>query len=164
MAEYRWCQTWANKQVVVMTDNTVTQAVINKGTATNPTMLSLLMELSYLSLQWNFSITAVHINGSRNIIADSISRMHENGSIVSFLCIIRNTFNNYYVPLPVYRLENQICRINNLYILLLRSSNPIPPTDPRRESRLLPLTTLRWRNKIIIPGSSQKVSRFLSAC
>ena len=79
MAAQVWCRTWANHHVVIHTDNQVTEAVINNGTARNSTCLELLKHLASLALQFNFTISAAYIPGVENIMADTISRLHEPG-------------------------------------------------------------------------------------
>ena len=74
-----WCRTWANHHVVIHTDSQMTDAVINNGTARNSTCLELLKHLASLALQFNFTISAAYIPGVENIVADTISRLHESG-------------------------------------------------------------------------------------
>ena len=77
MAAQAWSHVWANHYVVVFTDNIVIEAAVKNGTARNGTCLHLLKHLDGLALQFN--ISAVHIPGVDNTIADMISRLHEPG-------------------------------------------------------------------------------------
>ena len=81
MAAQAWSHVWANHHVVVFTDNRVTEAAVNNGTARNSTCLHFLKHLAALALQFNFNISAVYIPGVDNTIADTISRLHEPGKL-----------------------------------------------------------------------------------
>jgi len=96
LAARRWSHLWSGHKVIIRTDNTVTQAVINNGTALNHTCLMLLKEIAHLALHFNFTITAIHIPGRTNILADCISRLHERSQICKLahlLCIPLNHLN-----------------------------------------------------------------------
>ena len=81
MSALRWCHLWAGHHVIVHTDSTVTQGVINKGSARNSTCLHLLQLLGSLAVDYGFTISAEHIPGHNNVLADTISRLHEPGSL-----------------------------------------------------------------------------------
>ena len=81
MAAQAWSHVWANHHVGVFTDNRVTEAAVNNGTARNSACLHLLKHLAGLALQFNFNISAVYIPGVDNTIADTISRLHEPGKL-----------------------------------------------------------------------------------
>ena len=88
MAAQAWSRVWANHHVVVFIGNRVTEAVVNNGTARNSTCLHLLKHLAALALQFNFNISAVHIPGVDNTIADTISRLHEPGKLNWLSCLL----------------------------------------------------------------------------
>ena len=98
MAAQAWSHVWANHHVVVFTDNRVTEAAVNNGTARNSTCLHFLKHLAALALQFNFNIRAVYIPGVDNTIADTISRLHEPGKLnllssylnVSVTCLLQS--------------------------------------------------------------------------
>ena len=79
MAAQVWCHTWANHHVVIHTDNKMTEAAKNNGTAWNSTCLDLMKHLASLAIQFNFTISASYIPGVDHIMADTISRLHEPG-------------------------------------------------------------------------------------
>ena len=80
-----WSHAWANYHVVEFTDNRMTEAAVNNGTARNGTCLHLLKHFAALALQFNFNISAVYIPGDDSTITDRISRLHEPGKLLSSL-------------------------------------------------------------------------------
>ena len=94
VAGNRWGHLWSGQHVTVKTDNTVTEHIINNGTASNKTCLALLKDLADLSLKFNFTISAIHVPGRLNVLADAISRLHEPkvlDKLCKLLCIDPNT-------------------------------------------------------------------------
>ena len=77
LAVCRWSSVWRNKRIYIQSDNVVTVSTISRGTSRNPILMSCLRHLFWLSATFNFHITAHFIRGSKNTLADSISRMHE---------------------------------------------------------------------------------------
>ena len=77
LAAKRWGHQWRNHHVIIQSDNTTAVSIINKGTSKNPIIMGFLRELFWLSAIFNFRITAMHIPGISNPIADSISRLHD---------------------------------------------------------------------------------------
>jgi hypothetical protein len=57
--------------------NISTVAAINKGTSRSPELFSLIQELFWCSVSYNFKLSASYIPGKLNIISDRISRMHD---------------------------------------------------------------------------------------
>ena len=70
-----WCKELQNKRVLFITDNESIVYVINKQTAKDRKLLSLLSTLVIICLQNNILFRARHIEGARNILADSLSRL-----------------------------------------------------------------------------------------
>ncbi|CAC5414227.1 unnamed protein product [Mytilus coruscus] len=85
LAAIRWAKQWQNKRVIIFSDNMVTVNCINKGTSKNKTLMSYLRRLFWLSSRFNFHVVAMHVQGKDNILADSISRLHETPAFVYFL-------------------------------------------------------------------------------
>lgn len=76
-AAHFWGHKWRNKKIILFTDNSVTVSGINKGTSRNKVIMGLLRYLFWLSASNNFVLKACHIPGVNNIVADTISRLHE---------------------------------------------------------------------------------------
>lgn len=81
LSALRWRHLWAGHHVIVHTDSDVTKAIINKGSARNMTCLHLLQLLGALAVDYGFTVSAVHIPGRDNVLADTISRLHEPGCL-----------------------------------------------------------------------------------
>ena len=79
---------WANHHVIIKCDNQAAIAMINKGSTPNPKVMVWLRDLFWLSAIYNFCITAVYIKGSHNIIADSLSRMHDRISLLKLYLLL----------------------------------------------------------------------------
>jgi hypothetical protein len=62
--------------VRVRSDNMATVASINKTTTRSAELLVLIREIFWLSVQFNFKLTASFIPGKENVLADRISRLH----------------------------------------------------------------------------------------
>ena len=75
---------WANHHVIVHCDNQAAVTMINKGTTANPTVMSWLRHLFWLSAIYNFRLTTAYIRGLDNIRADRISRMHNGVALLQF--------------------------------------------------------------------------------
>jgi hypothetical protein len=75
LAAYRWGPMWAGKRIIVYTDNMVAIAAINKAKCKCTRILQGLRVLFWLSVKYNFHISAFHIPGVRNFEADLISRL-----------------------------------------------------------------------------------------
>jgi len=88
-----WAPNWINCDVLVCTDSSVTKAVINKGTCRNELVMDNLRKLFWLTVQYNFRLRAVHIPGSINSLADSISRLHEPGQVLQLHSLLKNWFH-----------------------------------------------------------------------
>ena len=76
LAAKRWATSWANKHVIVQTDNQAAAHIINKGSTQHPSVMNELRTLFWLSAEYNFRITAEYLPGSENVLADAVSRLH----------------------------------------------------------------------------------------
>ena len=71
---------WTGKKIFVHSDNQCAVAVINRGSSRNPLVMQCLRHIAQLSHMFDFTVKAVYIPGSSNVIADCVSRLHEPGS------------------------------------------------------------------------------------
>lgn len=65
---------WAGKYVVARCDNGAVVAIINSRHSKDPLLMQLLRCLFFIEAYCNFSLTAVHIPGTHNTLADDLSR------------------------------------------------------------------------------------------
>jgi len=77
LAAQRWGPLWANKHVLVLSDNSTTVAGINRGSSRSVLLMKYLRHIFWLSAMFNFRLKAVHVPGEDNVLADRISRLHE---------------------------------------------------------------------------------------
>jgi hypothetical protein len=74
MAARKWGHRWAGMHVIVFSDNTAAISAINTGTARNDIVMVWLRELFWLSAKLSFRVTARHLPGKFNLLADALSR------------------------------------------------------------------------------------------
>lgn len=77
MALRRWALELRNRKAVIHCDNRTAVANLNRKTSRNPTIMSSLRRMFWLSAKYNFRIQAVFIPGVSNGLADAVSRLHE---------------------------------------------------------------------------------------
>lgn len=83
----RWYgPSWTNFHIVCFSDNTQVVSALNKGVSSNPISMMILRELFWLSVKYNFYLTARHVMGVDNVIADLLSRVSVNNNVQSALC------------------------------------------------------------------------------
>ncbi len=83
IACYRWCASWRNKRIIVLSDNQTAVSRINKGSCKDPLVMPWLRGLFWLSAKYNFHLSACFLKGHKNVVADSISRLHEPGQLAT---------------------------------------------------------------------------------
>jgi len=93
----RWAPQWCNSDVVVHTDSSVTKAIVNRGRSKSPLINCMLRRLFWLSVKYNFSIRAIHIPGTVNVIPDTISRLHEPVKYEKLVLLLSRWFHAKYV-------------------------------------------------------------------
>lgn len=76
-----WGHSWTGHQVICWTDNTQVLSAINKGSSTNAISMSLLRQMFWYSVTFDFHLVARHIPGKLNISADALSRISLNDSL-----------------------------------------------------------------------------------
>ena len=72
---FTWGDEWRNKQILFYTDNQVITHIWKTGTSTNKDIMRLVRALFLFSARRNINILMVHIAGSSNVLADSLSRL-----------------------------------------------------------------------------------------
>jgi hypothetical protein len=92
-----WANMWTGKTVIVHTDSVVTKAAISKGRSRNSYINSLLRKMAWECAKLNIKLKAVHVPGCVNIMADTISRLHENNKI-SFLLQLLGRWHHGTIP------------------------------------------------------------------
>ena len=58
----------------MLCDNQAVVSIINKGRSHCPLIMPFMRRITWLSVQYNFILTARHVPGHDNVIADSLSR------------------------------------------------------------------------------------------
>ena len=73
----RWGPLWANRKVLVHSDNQAAVAQINRGSSRDPVVMAALRRIFWLSATYNFRLYCVYLPGIRNNVADAASRFYE---------------------------------------------------------------------------------------
>ena len=94
LAVNKWAHLWRDKEIVILTDSTVAKAILNKGSCRNKLVMEELRQLFWLSVNYNFTIRAIHIPGCINEIPDSISRLHQTGQVLRLVSILSLWFHS----------------------------------------------------------------------
>lgn len=89
-AVQRWAPDWAHSSVIVHTDSSVAKAIINRGRSKNRYINTLLRKLFWLGERYGFTVRAIHVPGSINIIPDTISRLHEADNCSKLIKLLAN--------------------------------------------------------------------------
>lgn len=74
LAVNTWGHLWPRRRILFHCDNAAVVAVVRSGTSRSPPLMALLRCLFYICAHYHCSVSAVHIEGSSNAIADSLSR------------------------------------------------------------------------------------------
>ncbi len=74
IAAFLWGKEWSATSIIIHCDNEATVHRVNKSRSHSPMLNPLLRRLIWISACDQFIITARHIPGSKNLIADSLSR------------------------------------------------------------------------------------------
>ena len=86
MAAVLWGQKWKGNRVVARCDNTAVVTVLNSRYAKDVVLMRMLRCLFFVEAHFQFSLTASHIPGVHNDLADDLSR----NRLPSFLCKMPN--------------------------------------------------------------------------
>ena len=74
LAAATWGPHWRNSQILFKCDNMAVVNILSSSTSPDPLVMHLLRTLHFISAFYNLHLTAKHIAGSGNVIADAISR------------------------------------------------------------------------------------------
>ena len=73
----RWGPSWKGLHVCVYSDNKASVAAVNKCTSRSENLLPIIRELFWLSVRFQFKLSACFLPGLDNVLADRISRMDQ---------------------------------------------------------------------------------------
>ena len=69
-----WGCSWTNKSILCRCDNEAVVSILNTGTSKDPTVMGLMRCLHFIAAKFNLLISAVHLAGKANSLADALSR------------------------------------------------------------------------------------------
>lgn len=115
IACFRWCASWRNKRIIVLSDNQTAVSRINKGSCKDPLVMPFLRGLFWLSALYNFHLSACFVPGHKNTVADSISRLHEPGQLATLCNLLPHDM--------VYPLERHMSALSCNYVLQVPLAN-----------------------------------------
>lgn len=81
LATRRWAHLWKHSLVIFNTDNMTARAAFDKGTARSEAAMVMVRELFWWSAIYDFKIVGIHVPGIKNVLPDTISRLHQPGYI-----------------------------------------------------------------------------------
>ena len=79
-----WGDRWEGKSVRCRCDNEAVVHIINSGTSRDPTVMNLMRCLHFIAARFNILISASHLAGIKNTLADALSR--NNSSLFLHCC------------------------------------------------------------------------------
>jgi hypothetical protein len=75
VAALLWGHLWQTKRILFHCDNLATVQIIHKGRSKVQDIMPLMRQLTWQSVQHNFCVYAKHLPGTKNTIADALSRL-----------------------------------------------------------------------------------------
>ena len=69
-----WGEEWEGKSILCSCDNEAVVDIINTGTSKDPTAMGLMRCLYFITAKFNLLISAIHVAGKANGLADALSR------------------------------------------------------------------------------------------
>lgn len=85
-----WAPHWRGKTVVIHTDNTTAKCAINRGRSRSKLVNRHLRNMFWICAKYDCRVIAVSVSGVINILADTISRLHEPGNLVKLSMLLAN--------------------------------------------------------------------------
>ena len=76
LAALVWGNRWSAKKILFFSDNQAVVSCIRTGTSHSKPMMALLRNLFLVAARLNFTVSARHVPGVQNCIADALSRFH----------------------------------------------------------------------------------------
>jgi hypothetical protein len=110
-AIFHWAPQLSDHRVLIVTDNSATQAILNKGTSPSLAAANLLRYLSALTVHFDIGVSAIHIPGCDNHIPDAISRLHSPGQLQRLGALLRSQ------SLPPSILSNHMSQASLSFLL-----------------------------------------------
>ena len=81
MGVCRFAGAWKDQQVLCFTDNTQALAAVNNGVSVNPDSMAVLRSIFWICATLNIYLSARHVSGQTNLLADWLSRANSRGAI-----------------------------------------------------------------------------------
>lgn len=69
-----WGHAWSGHSVRFQSDNTAVVALLNSGSSRDDELMHLMRCLVFVMAKFNFTVSASHIRGDHNVLADALSR------------------------------------------------------------------------------------------
>ncbi len=69
-----WGRTWSTKSVRFQSDNSAVVALVNNGSSMDDYLMHLMRCLAFIMAKYNFVVSATHVRGVDNKLADALSR------------------------------------------------------------------------------------------
>jgi hypothetical protein len=66
---------WAGCHILVRSDNVSTVSAVNRSTSRSSEMMKIVKELFWVSVEHGFKLSAKHLPGKLNVLADCLSRL-----------------------------------------------------------------------------------------
>ena len=102
-----WGSSWRRKRIAVLCDNVAVVEIINRGRSSSPDIMLFMRRITWLSVVNNFIITARHVPGHSNAIADALSRFKF--QIFHRLCPDASPSPTPVPPYPELILSSAVC-------------------------------------------------------
>ena len=95
LAVATWGAQWKNKSVLCRCDNAAAVHIINASTSSDSYAMALIRCLHFLTARFNIALSACHLPGTENAIADALSR-----NKLSHFFSLNPQANRYPCPIP----------------------------------------------------------------
>ena len=102
LALQHWAPLLSGYKVIALTDNTATQAHLDRLRAPNKIVVVILRQLAHVAIKHNIAVVANHIAGRINNMADVISKLDKPGNISRFIGLVHQYHSLVAVPVPAY--------------------------------------------------------------